>query len=473
MHSSPGRSIVLSVTVVALVSSAGVAGGLVAPASTATSAQPALLGPGSSSPLSVAASSHANDTLEVRTMARPPTPGSASNHFIRVTLPASSNVSSLHAVELDYGGTGATLDSDMSLLRATVFVAENGNRTRMDLENASLAIGNDSVMVTVPASYPIKPGDEVSVAIKGVQNPPERGQIAIDVALNPTRDGPTGTGTIDVRVPAPTINPQGVVGDRTRIGVHDPLGARGFVVAYGPEGKVIGTKALDPEKNLRMDLGLGSFVDDQYERNGMTVRLAAHRDSDGDGTFELGVDDQFQRDGEPVEATVEDAVFAGGMTTTTTTTTVTCPTVGFWYEAQDPIRNGTARVDYGIRPDWRGFVVVETLNGTVLGHTDLLAYEVSVNADGAPIPLDTVPNEERDVRVVAYTDVDGNGAFDPAIDERCGAGDVSENQFGATTAGTSVPVDGTSNPTETTSPGLGVVVTVVGLVLGGLWYRTR
>lgn len=471
MPSSDGRSLASAVAVAALVSLAAVAAGVGPAGATGQQAQ-GLYGPPSesgvglaestASPGSLAQTDTANESLDVRTRASPPTPGATSTHDITVRVPPSSNASTLHALELDYGDTGAALGTDLSLVGATLLADPDGNRTRVALENASLSVENGTVLVSFPGAPTLEPGDEVSVAITGVENPPERGQVAVGVALNPAEGGPTAAATFDVRIPAPTISPQGVVGDSTRIGIHDPLGARGFIVAYGPGDEVIGTHALDPEQDLRMDLGIEALVEDDAEENGLTVRLAAHRDSDGDGTFEPGVDEPFHRDGEPVETTVEDAVFSGGTTTTTTTTTsatVTCPSVGFWYEAEDPIRNGTARVDYGVGPDWEGFVVVETVNGTVLGHSDLLAYEMSVNADGARIALETVPQEQRDVRVLAYTDVDGDGAFDPEVDEPCGGGDVSENQFGGTTAGT--------------TPGFGIGAAVLALSIGGLWYRTR
>lgn len=58
----------------------------------------------------------------------------------------------------------------------------------------------------------------------------------------------------------------------------------------------------------------------------MTVRLVAHRDSNGNGEFDPSVDEPYAVDGNPVEATVVNAVFQGGTTTTSPTTSSTTTT---------------------------------------------------------------------------------------------------------------------------------------------------
>lgn len=259
-----------------------------------------------------------SSNLTVDGVARTSAPGIAGTQYYTVEVPNASDGATLHSLELNYSGTGTDLTEGLSHYRAEIRRnPDSENRTEIRLANASVSATNTTVTYSFPDGHTLHAGDEIWVAISGVENPTTSGTIGVGVQLNPDRDGPRGVTTLDIGVPAPTISPQGLIGESTRIGVHDPEGANGFIVAYGPDGSVIGTHALDPDRDLQMDIGIWYFVEDEHEENGMVVRLVAHIDSNGDGDFDPTVDEPFTREGNPVSATVEHAVFHGGTTTTT------------------------------------------------------------------------------------------------------------------------------------------------------------
>lgn len=272
----------------------------------------------------VAPTTVATGNLTISGHASPDDPKATATHYVTVTVPEKSDEETLHRLRLDYTHTGVDLTDGLSHYRATLYRnPDTENESEAPLSNTSLSATNRTVTYQFSDEPTLQAGDELWVAISGPENPAEPGPAAVGVTLNPQQDGPTGSVTLQIPVPAPSISPQGVVGSTTRVGIHDPDGARGFIVAFDEEGSVIGTMALDPDSNRHMDIGIGTFVNDTAERNGMTVRLAAYEDSDRSGTFDRPVDDQFVRDGEPVEATIENAVFEGGTTTTTTSSTST------------------------------------------------------------------------------------------------------------------------------------------------------
>lgn len=446
----------IAIAVVSLLATSGVA------AASAVGPAPADSG---SQPLATAQTGNTTE-LAGTGHAGPEAPGMASRHSYTLTIPDASDGAHLHSLRLNYSGTGVVLSDGLSHYRAwLVEDPATANETEIRLANTSVDYDNTTVTYTFPDNRTLAAGDELVVSVSGLENPPESGSIDVGVSLNPPA-GPTGTITLDIRTPAPTISPQGVVGDITRVGIHDPRGAQGFIVAYDTEGTVLGMYTLDPDRDLRMDVGVGAFVEDPAEQNGMTVRLVAHQDSNGNDVFDPDTDEPFFRDGNPVQATIQNAVFSGG---TKPTEQPPCPSVGFWYEAEEPVKDGVARVDYGIDSNWSGFVVVETTDGTVLGHTDLLEYDTGVHADGASIELSNTPNGTHDVRVVAYRDSDGNGEFDQGRDEPCAGGDVTEVEFGGSTGTTST----TSPTTATTTPGFGVLVGLFSVLLGVLLVRHR
>lgn len=269
----------------------------------------------------------ASGNLTISGHASPDDPKAAATHYVTVTVPEESDGERLHRLRLDYTDTGVDLTDGLSHYRARLYRnPDTENESEVPLTNTSVTATNHTVTYRFSDEPTLQAGDELWVAISGPENPAESGPADVGVTLNPQQDGPAGIVTLQFPVPAPSISPQGVVGSMTRVGIHDPDGARGFIVAFDEEGSVIGTMALDPDSNRHMDVGIGVFVDDTAERNGMTVRLAAYEDTDRSGTFNRPVDDQFVRDGEPVEATIENAVFEGGTTTTTTTSTSTADT---------------------------------------------------------------------------------------------------------------------------------------------------
>lgn len=269
-----------------------------------------------------------NETnLSTQSHSSPGPPGTAVTHVLSVTVPTAMNGTTLHSLRLNYGGTGVGLSQGLSHYRARLYrQAGSENETEVRLGNTSLDYTETTVTYTFPDNRTLHAGDQVWVAISGVVNPDDPGPISVGITLNPSRNGPSGTHTLDIQPPSPTISPQGVIGDQTRIGVHDPEGATGFIVAKDADGSVIGTLELDPERELHMDIGIGSFVDADAEENGMTVELVAVIDSNGNGAFDPEIDEPYRTDGEMVTATVENAVFHAGTTTTDGTTTTSTTT---------------------------------------------------------------------------------------------------------------------------------------------------
>lgn len=313
------RSVPIRVLVIPLVVLALIGGGI------GTSiATPLPVDRTASGPAPVAQADEPRPNLTVEAGARTPAPGMAGTHYYTVTIPDASDGAPLHSLVFTYSGTGVDLTEGLTHYRAElVRDPQPQNRTDIRLSNASLDATTTTVRYTFPDGRSLHAGDKLSVAFTGVENPVASGPIDVGVQLDPGRDGPRGVGTIDIEVPAPSISPQGVVGDMTRIGVHDPQGARGFIVAYTMDGTLVGTHQFDPEQDLHMDIGIGAFVEDRYQENGMVVRLVAHKDTDGDGEFDPAVDEPYTMDGDPIEATVTNAVFEGGTTTTPPSTTST------------------------------------------------------------------------------------------------------------------------------------------------------
>ena len=63
-------------------------------------------------------------------------------------------------------------------------------------------------------------------------------------------------------------------------------------------------------------------------------------------------------------------------------------------------------------------LLVAYANDTRLGEIHVTSTK-AVASDGAPLPLDRELAGNHTVRVVAYTDVDGDGKFDPETDTEC------------------------------------------------------
>lgn len=307
----------------------------------------------------------ATGNLTIIGHASPDDPEVAANHYVTVTVPEESDGESLQRLQLDYTGTGVDLGDSLSHYRARLYRnPDTENESEVPLTNTSVSMTNQTVTYRFSDEPTLEAGDELWVAVSGLENPAEPGPAAVGVTLNPQQDGPVGTVTLQFPVPAPSISPQGVVGSMTRVGIHDPDGARGFIVAFDEEGSVIGTMALDPDSNRHMDIGIGTFVNDTAERNGMTVRLAAYEDTDRSGTFNRPVDDQFVRDGEPVEATIENAVFEGGTTTTTTSSTSSADTSTTGEDTgTSPTQDTTTTTTV---PGFTSIAVILALLGTVL-----------------------------------------------------------------------------------------------------------
>ncbi len=258
--------------------------------------------------------------LETSGLANPSAPGMNVTHYVTVTVPNASDGATLQRLELNYTGTRATLTEGLSHGRASVVRnPESDNRTRIRLENVSLSQDGSTIQYAFPENRTLQAGDEVSVAIHGIENPSETGPIDVGVALDTDAGEYSGSLTLQIRTPAPSISPQGVVGSSTRIGIHDPLAADGFIVAYGADGTVLGTMALDPGQNINMDVGIEHFVEEEAEeQNGRTIRLVAVEDTNDNDAFDPTQDEPFVRDGNPVQATVEHAVFQRTTTSTTT-----------------------------------------------------------------------------------------------------------------------------------------------------------
>lgn len=266
--------------------------------------------------------------LETSGIATPSAPGTNVTHYVRVTVPNASDGSTLTGLELNYSGTGANLTQGLTHYRASIVrEPRSENRTRIRLENASLSRNGTTLEYAFPENRTLQAGDEVTVGINGIQNPPESGPIDVGIVLETDAGEVAGTVRFQIRTPSPSISPQGVVGSSTRIGIHDPLATDGFIVAYGADGSVLGTMALDPDQNVNMDVGIEHFVDDDVdERNGRTIRLVAVEDTNDNDAFDPGADEPFVRDGTPVDATIEHAVFQRTTTTTSPTDTTTTMT---------------------------------------------------------------------------------------------------------------------------------------------------
>ena len=413
--------------------------------------------------------------LTVRSTADPPTPNTTATHYVTVTIPNESDGAPLRSLSLNYTESGVNLTGELNQVRAEIVRhPQTSNRTSQDLENATLTVDNGTVEFTFPGEPTLHAGDELQVAISGVRNPADEGRIDVGIQLNPESDGPTGTVELQIRTPAPTIHPQGVVGDTTRIAVHDPLGASGFIVAFGPDGSVLGIRDLNPDQDIRMDIGIENFVDNESAvENGETIRLAAFQDTNDNGEFDRGVDEQT------VETTVEDVVIHGGTTTTTTSSTgeSACPYLSFSTMVDGPIENETVYVDFGTdQGGFTGFIVVEQVDGPVLG-TEYVALDGGLHADAFPIELDRVPEGEASVRVSAYRDTNRNGEFDRDVDEQCAeSGEVMEEHFGGTTTVDTTPtthVDDLGPAIPITFLGYPLVAVLVVGGIGYLLYRRR
>lgn len=240
----------------------------------------------------------------------PPDPGATARHQFVLTAERDMTITS---VAVDYRHTGIDLAPIDNASAGVGEVLPGKPTTRLDAARVEKPL--TGVAVVYPAE-PREVGDDERffLNLEGLQNPPERTDGTI--LANPYGNGSATTVSLDIQPPGPRISPQGVVGDQTRIGIYDPEGARGFIVAKDVDGAVIGTVSLDPDREAHMDLGIDSFVEAEEREPGMTVELVAVRDSNGNGAFDPGVDEPYLQDGEAVAATVENAVFRAGSTTT-------------------------------------------------------------------------------------------------------------------------------------------------------------
>lgn len=95
-----------------------------------------------------------------------------------------------------------------------------------------------------------------------------------------------------------------------------------------------------------------------------------------------------------------------------------------FYGLSDPAQRTWApdRVSIGYTvPPGASVLFVASVDGTVRGstHVSTEGYEHGITADGDGVPLDRALNGTHEIRVTAYRDVDGDGAFDAGTDEPC------------------------------------------------------
>ncbi|MFB6095043.1 MAG: hypothetical protein ABEJ71_01150 [Halodesulfurarchaeum sp.] len=75
------------------------------------------------------------------------------------------------------------------------------------------------------------------------------------------------------------------------------------------------------------------------------------------------------------------------------------------------------RIGFSARADADGFFVLKNGNGTIVGRTDYQTFSGHVAVDGLPVPFTREVSGVVDLTVIAYDDTDGDGAFDPSVDD--------------------------------------------------------
>lgn len=262
-----------------------------------------------------------NTFHEPRATAIPPTPGFDATHSVIAGTAATPNDTALTGILLEYerGANVSLAGVPPDQVRATVLRNVTRDFGRDELHPTNVTVANRTVRVRFAGNVTLHGDDTVAIRVRGVRNPPTQGRVNVTATINP--DGPNRSqarAAIEIYQPAPELSNQGRVGEYHRIAVKWPTGVSGFLVTKTETEKIVGVQHHDPDSTYYMDIPLPRLVGDDVEKPA-TITVAAYNDTDGNGAFDPNVDRPFQRDGENVSITVENAL----VTTTTTTTTAT------------------------------------------------------------------------------------------------------------------------------------------------------